>query len=99
MPILPDVGIFGSDDIVAIECAVLDATAGLQVIEENLPQAMEIHTRVGHPFQQIHGPLKDPYMVIKYGEDLGLGSRAYELEDVLPLEKVERSALPYIRSK
>jgi len=99
MPILPDVGIFGSDDIVAVERAVLDATAGLQVIEENLPGVMEIHTRTGHPFQKIHGPLKDPYKVTEYGEMLGLGSRDYELVDILPLEKVERSSLPYIRSQ
>jgi uncharacterized Fe-S center protein len=96
MPILPDVGIFGSDDIIAIERAVLDATAGMRLIEENLPLAMEIHTRSGHPFQQLHGPLKDPYLVTEYGEKLGLGSRDYELVDVLPLEKVERSALTYI---
>jgi uncharacterized Fe-S center protein len=96
MPILPDVGIFGSDAIIAIERAVLDATAGMRLIEENLPLAMEIHTRSGHPFQQIHGPLKDPYLVTEYGEKLGLGSRDYELVDILPLEKVERSALPYI---
>ncbi len=96
MPILPDVGIFGSDDIIAIERAVLDATAGLKVIEENLPLVMEIHSRSGHPFQQIHGPLKDPYLVTEYGEKLGLGSREYDLVDVLPLEKVEHSSLPYI---
>ena len=74
MPILPDAGIFGSDDIVAIERAVLDATAGMQLIEENLPLAMEIHTHSGHPFQQLHGPLKDPYQVTEYGEKLGLGA-------------------------
>jgi uncharacterized Fe-S center protein len=96
MPILPDVGIFGSDDIIAIERAVLDATAGMQVIEENLPMVMEIHSHSGHPFQQIHGPLKDPYLVTEYGEKLGLGSRDYELVDILPLEKLEHSALPYI---
>ncbi len=96
LPILPDVGIFGSDDIIAVERAVLDATANLQVFEENLPLAMEIHTRTGHPFQQIHGPLKDPYLVTEYGEILGLGNRDYELEDVLPVVKYERSALPYI---
>lgn len=99
MPILPDVGIFGSNDIIAIERAVLDSTAGMKLIEENLPLAMEIHTRRGHPFQQLHGPLKDPYVVTEYGEKLGLGSRDYELVDVLPLEKVERSALPYISAK
>jgi uncharacterized Fe-S center protein len=99
MPILADVGIFGSDDIVAIEQAVLDATAKMPLIEENLPLVMEIHTRTGHPFQQIHGPLKDPYMVTEYGEKLGLGNRDYKLLDVLPLEKFERSSLPYIPSK
>jgi hypothetical protein len=99
MPILPDVGIFGSDDIVAIEQAVLDSTAGMRLIEENLPISMEVHTRTGHPFQVLHGPLKDPYLITKYGEKLGLGSREYQLVDVLPLEKVERSSLPYISAR
>jgi hypothetical protein len=96
MPILPDAGIFGSDDIVAIDKAVLDVTAGSRLIEENLPLAMEVHTRQGHPFQQLHGPLKDPYLVTLYGERLGLGSRDYQLVDVFPLEKLERSSLTYI---
>jgi hypothetical protein len=99
MPILPDVGIYGSEDIVAIDQAVLDATADMRLIEENLPLAMEVHTRQGHPFQQMHGPFKDPYMVTAYGEQQGLGSRDYELVDVYPLEKFERSALPYIPSR
>jgi uncharacterized Fe-S center protein len=96
MPILADAGIFGSDNIIAVERAVLDATARMRLIEENLPLAMEIHNRTGHPFQQLHGPFKDPYLVTEYGERLGLGSRDYELEDIFPLEKVERSTLPYI---
>jgi len=99
MPILPDSGIFGSDDIVAIDRAVLDATANMKLIEENLPLAMEVHTREGHPFRQLHGPLKDPYLVTEFGEKLGLGSRDYELVDVLPLEKFERTSMPYISSK
>jgi uncharacterized Fe-S center protein len=99
MSILPDVGIFGSDDIVAIESAVLDSTSKMRLIEENLPLAMEVHTRNGHPFQQLHGPLKNPYLVTEFGEKLGLGNRNYELVDVLPLEKVERSSLPYISSR
>jgi uncharacterized Fe-S center protein len=99
MPILPDAGVFGSDDIVAVDKAVLDVTAGMRLFEENLPLAMEVHTREGHPFQQLHGPLKDPYLVTVYGEQLGLGSRDYELVDVLPLEKFERTALPYISAK
>ncbi len=83
----------------SFRAAVLDATANLRLIEENLPLSMEVHTRTGHPFQQLHGPLKDPYVVTEYAEKLGLGSRDYELVDVLPLEKFERSSLPYIPSK
>lgn len=95
MSILPDVGIFGSDDIVAVEQAMLDATAGVKLIEENIPLAMEVHYREGHPFRQLHGPLKDPYKTTEYAEKYGLGSRAYELVDVYPLVKFERAALPY----
>jgi hypothetical protein len=95
MPILPDAGIFGSDDIVAIDQAALDVIGQSRLIEENLPLVMEVHSREGHPFQQIHGPFKDPYKTTEFAEQYGLGSRQYELVDVLPLEKVERAALPY----
>jgi hypothetical protein len=96
MPILPDAGVFGSDDIVAVDQAVLDMTAGMRLIEENLPASMEVHTREGHPLRWLHGPLKDPYKVTEYGEQYGLGSREYELVDVLPVVKIERSAPGYI---
>jgi len=96
MPILPDAGVFGSDDIVALEKATLDVIAKTRLIEENIPTTMEVHTREGHPFRWLHGPHKDPYIVTEYGEKLGLGSRDYELVDVLPLEFPERSSMPYI---
>jgi uncharacterized Fe-S center protein len=96
MQILPDAGIFGSDDIVALDQATLDVIAQTKLIEENLPTSMEVHTREGHPFRWLHGPHKDPYKVVEYGEKLGLGSRKYELVDVLPVEKVERSSMQYI---
>jgi uncharacterized Fe-S center protein len=99
MPILPDAGVFGSDDIVAVDQAVLDMTAKTRLIEENLPTSMEVHTREGHPFRWLHGPLKDPYKVTEYGEQLGLGSRDYELVDVLPVEKIERAGLDYIPAR
>jgi hypothetical protein len=57
---------------------------------------MEVHYRQGHPFQQLHGPFKDPYLVVQYGEALGLGTREYELVDVLPVAKIERAPLGYI---
>jgi len=99
MPILPDAGIFGSDDIVAIDQAVLDVTAHTPLIEENLPTSMEVHTRKGHPLSWLHGPLKDPYKVTEYGELLGLGSRQYELVDVLPVEQITRAPIGYIPAK
>ena len=96
MPILPDAGIFGSDDIVALDRATLDVIAPTRLIEENIHTSMEVHTRQGHPFRWLHGPLKDPYLVTEYGAKLGLGSTEYELVDVLPVEKIERAAMAYI---
>ena len=87
MPILRDAGIFGSDDIIATEQAVLDVTGQSPLIEENLPTSMEVHTREGHPFRWLHGPYKDPYTAVIFGEQLGLGTRDYELVDVLPVEE------------
>lgn len=98
MPILPDAGIFGSDDIVAIDQATLDVTGQSTLIEENIPTSLEVHTRQGHPFRWLHGPLKDPYLVTEYGEQLGLGSRQYELVDVLPVEASPFPSLTYISS-
>jgi hypothetical protein len=74
-------------------------TGKLKLIEENVPTCMEVHTRQGHPFQVLHGPLKDPYKITEYGEQLGLGSREYELVDVLPVEKIERAPMVYISAK
>lgn len=99
MPILPDAGIFGSDDIVALDQAVLDATARTPLIEENLPASMEVHTREGHPLRWLHGPYKDPYKVTEYAEQLGYGTRSYELVDVLPVQKVERAPITYISAR
>jgi uncharacterized Fe-S center protein len=96
MPILPDAGVFGSDDIVALDQAILDKIAETRLIEENVPTAMEVHTREGHPLRWLHGPLKNPYMVTEYGEQYGLGTRQYELIDVLPVERFPHSTVTYI---
>jgi uncharacterized Fe-S center protein len=98
MPILPDAGVFGSDDIVAIDQAVLDMTAKTPLLEDNIPTCMEVVTRQGHPLSWIHGPFKDPYKVTEYGEKLGLGSRQYDLVDVLPVQKFERTTMGYIKA-
>jgi hypothetical protein len=99
MPIMPDAGILGSDDIVAVDQAALDVTGRTRLIEENMPTSMEVHTREGHPFRWLHGPLKDPYRVTEYAEQYGLGSRDYELVDVLPVENIERAPMGYIPAR
>ncbi|HNS37570.1 MAG TPA: DUF362 domain-containing protein [Anaerolineaceae bacterium] len=96
LPILPDAGIFGSDDIVAIDQAVLDMTAKTPLLEQNIPTSMEVAHHEGHPFAWLHGPYKDPYKVLEYGEALGLGSRTYELVDVLPVDDISPAGLGYV---
>ena len=96
MPVLRDAGVFGSDDMVAADQAVLDLTADSPIIEENLPAIMEIVTREGHPWQQIHGPYKDPYYQLEHAEKIGLGSRAYELVDVLPVTEPDFKQDTYV---
>ena len=87
--ILDDLGVLGSTDPVALDKATLDMLAGKSLITENVPQSMEIIDADGlHPFQRIHGPYKDPYGVIDYASRLGLGSREYAVEEVIPQEKV-----------
>jgi uncharacterized Fe-S center protein len=99
MSVFPDAGIFGSDDIVSLDQAVLDKIGESQLIEENLPISMEVYTRQGHPLQWIHGPLKDPYKVVEYGAALGLGSREYQLEDVYPAKEDAIGSMGYIPAK
>ncbi len=102
LPVLPDVGVFGSDDIVALDQATLDATAQLPMYKENVPLCMEPHECSSspthrahgplHPFQVLHGPYKDPYSVLRYSEALGCGSHFYEfLLDVLPVRAPVRA--------
>ncbi len=87
LPILPDLGVFGSNDIVAVETAVLDKIAESEVFADNLPRVMEFQKDAGHPFQQMHGPYKDPYLVLRECEKLGHGTRAYELIDIMPVQE------------
>lgn len=81
--ILPDIGIFGGNDICAVEQASLDVMGKCQLIEENIPEPLEAHKEFGHPLQQLHGKYKNPYLVVQYGEQLGLGNREYTMVDVM----------------
>jgi uncharacterized protein len=92
--ILPDIGIFGSDDIIAVDTAVLDAIRKYNVIKEDLPSSLEFQPEAGHPFQQIHGPLKNPYLMIEYGQKTGLGEMEYELIDLMPNQAIQFGERP-----
>lgn len=74
---------------------VADVSWGVSSAEQR-GYSMEVHTREGYPFRWLHGPLKDPYLVLQYGEELGLGSREYILEDVLPVEQITSAPMDYI---
>lgn len=77
--LVPDVGMFASDDIVAIEKACLDSIKMENLIPVGVPEGMELGTE-GHLFQRLHG--KDPYVLINELEGLGLGTQDYEIEVV-----------------
>ncbi|MBD3404974.1 MAG: DUF362 domain-containing protein [Candidatus Lokiarchaeota archaeon] len=88
--VIPDIGITGSRDIVAIEFASLDLIGEAGLIEGVVKQIPHSYMRINpdlttdlHPFQLLHGPFKDPYKVAEFGEEMGLGSREYELIEVL----------------
>ncbi len=78
--IVRDVGIFASADIVAADMATLDLIDKEPYIPGTLPDQMEVSDRPGHLFEKIHG--KDPYVMVRWAEELGLGSTTYELEEV-----------------
>ena len=83
--ILPDLGMLGSRDIVAIDKATLDLLRNMPLIKENVSQNLEVNDDPKlHPFARIHGPYKDPYNMIYFAEKYGLGSSEYLLEEVLP---------------
>ncbi|RLI54958.1 MAG: hypothetical protein DRP09_11255 [Candidatus Thorarchaeota archaeon] len=92
-----DIGVLGSRDIVAVETATLDLIGKEKLIEEMIPLFMRPHLDPEldlHPFQRLHGPMKDPYIALKYAEDLGMGSRKYKLVEVLAPEETLKMESP-----
>lgn len=85
--VVNDIGILGSRDIVAVEMATLDLIAKEGLIEHMIPPYyrnlnMDPKQEM-HPFARIHGHMKDPYLVTKYAEELGMGTSNYELTELL----------------
>ncbi len=78
-PLVPDIGVMASKDIVAIERASLDAIRVENLIRDGVPQGLELGDK-GHLFERIHG--KDPYIQLQELEKCGLGQQDYVLQEV-----------------
>ncbi len=97
-PVVNDVGVLGSRDIVAIENASLDLIKKEGLIEKNVPPYFK-HANLDpsvdlHPFQRLNGKYKDPYLVVEFAEKLSLGNKAYELIEVLSPEETMNAEPP-----
>lgn len=96
--VVNDIGVLGSRDIVAVETATLDLIKKEGLIEKNILLYFEhanLDPRVDfHPFQRLHGPMKNPYLVTEFAEKYGMGSRTYELVEVLPPEETVKMEIP-----
>lgn len=78
--IVPDIGITASRNIMPIEKASLDMVKAEDFIEGSLPGHVERRDVDGHLLEQIWG--KDPYDQVRAGEEMGLGSADYDLEEI-----------------
>ncbi|MFW9908162.1 MAG: DUF362 domain-containing protein [Candidatus Thorarchaeota archaeon] len=97
-PVVNDIGILGSRDIVAIEMATLDLIAKEGLIESMIPPYFR-HVNLDpaadlHPFARLHGPMKNPYLVTDYAEGLGMGSKKYNLVEVLSVQETREMEPP-----
>ncbi|MCX7704969.1 MAG: DUF362 domain-containing protein [bacterium] len=79
-PIIPDVGIAGSYDIVALEKATLDLINRHKYIEGTLPGHLRFEKDRGHLFERIWG--KDPYVQVREAARLKLGNLSYNLHEI-----------------
>jgi len=97
-PVFNDIGILGSKDIIAIETATLDLIKKEGLIEELIPPYLK-HVNLDpsidiHPFMRLHGPYKDPYEALMFGEKLNMGTSQYELVEILTPEETAKMTPP-----
>jgi len=79
LPLVPDIGILAGDDLVAVEQATLDLINRSEIIKAS--KAGEVSRRPQEDlFWSVNG--KNPAIQIRAAEELGLGSRDYELISV-----------------
>ena len=96
--VVNDIGVLGSRDIVAIETAALDLIAQEGLIVKNVPPHFK-HANLNpnvdlHPFQRLHGPMKNPYLAVEFARELELGTQEYELIEVLSPEETMKAEPP-----
>jgi uncharacterized Fe-S center protein len=96
--VVEDIGVLGSRDIVAIETATLDLIAKAGLIEQAIPPYFK-HINLDpnanlHPFERLWGSMKNPYLVTEFAEKHDLGTRKYELVEVLSPEETSKMKPP-----
>ena len=97
-PIINDIGMLGSKDIIAIETATLDLIKTEGIIEKNIPPYFkDVNLDPNedlHPFTRLHGPYKDPYESVRFLEKMGVGNSKYELIEILSPEETAKMKPP-----
>jgi len=96
--VVADIGVLGSRDIVATETATLDLIAKAGLLEQAIPPYFK-HVNLDpsadlHPFERLWGLMKNPYLVTEFAEQHCLGTRQYELVEVLSPEKTGKMKPP-----
>jgi len=97
-PIVPHLGVFASQDAVAIDMACVDAAKKSVGIPGSAAEAMEAHHAGDNKFEAaaatFHG--QSEVASINTGHTIGLGSRDYSLVEVDPADP-EKHKFPYDR--
>ena len=75
-PIVPDIGVMASCDMVALERASADAIKSEDLLVSGIPAGTDV-SREGHLFQKLHG--KDPFVQLRKLEEAGIGTQEYAL--------------------
>ncbi len=94
--VVPDIGILGSRDMVAIDMASLDLIEKTGLIEQVVPPYFKHFNKDTsmHPLKRLWGAMKDPYKGLEYAEKLGCGTRNYEIMEILPPEETLNMEAP-----
>lgn len=96
-PIINDIGVLGSKDIIAIETATLDLIKNEGIIEKNIPpffKDVNLDPNENlHPFTRLHGPYEDPFESVRFLEKMGVGRSKYELIEILSPEETAKIKL------